>query len=315
MVKFRHIHAFSVIGPMLFFVVCGVSAQEIDLTARERAHLGFKAEASSKRTSEDQNTHFQESDRALFGSIPLYSRFDMEAWAKYWRITVDPAISKKQIKTNIFNETIDLDFYNMDLSSVALSRGRESYLVRAGIRVQQEEGQSAYGTAQFFSLGTSHFNKDTIGLYGLYFGDAVYGKNIWLPILGLKTQFNDEWALTGVLPLSLRLSYKASPALMFTAYFKPDGAAYRIQNNNQFSGRDGSLDFRIQRIKSGLEVFYKLDEYWGIKPEVGFLTRQKVSIADSGDKFREDEFEGGLFINVTLDYRFGVEPKLDEGLQ
>lgn len=302
---------------LLIYLFLGIGrhaqAQDFELTARESSRAGVRFEGSSKLITEDEKIDFRNVDSNVYGSIPLYSRLSMDSWAKYWRLSFDPYFSRRKITTNAPIGDLDINTMNWAFSSVLVSKDQELYWLRAALRSQRAEGSSADNMGQAIAIGSYHFSFDLIGLYGIFYGDQFNGHKILLPILGVKYVFADSWKLTAILPLSLKLEYADDPSLTYAAFLQPEGAYYKVENNDRFSGRDSDLYTRLRRVKTGFEISYKFKPTWSLKSAVGFISRQKLTVSDSQGEVTNTDFKNGFFFNLGLEYRFGGQKNSENG--
>lgn len=263
-------------------------ADELDLTPQEKYRLFTQSETANQRFG-------------LGGYLPIYSRFNESSSLKYYKLGLDMSLQKFNFNTTHYSGALEYKNFNLGFTNWMLLKNNETAFFRLGYSQTQESRDSNLKNLSGIAVSTYKMQTSYL-LYGLYYGYLTDGIPVLLPILGWGSELSEKWSLKFILPLNISASYRQSSKFSNRIFIKPDSLRLPVKNENQYPGHDDEILLRNQRLKIGNEFLFQVSEKWLVAPEIGFMSRQKISIEDNRDVIASSQEQGFPYFQLKIQF-------------
>ncbi|HUQ97531.1 MAG TPA: DUF6268 family outer membrane beta-barrel protein, partial [Chitinophagaceae bacterium] len=146
-------------------------------------------------------------------------------------------------------------------------------------------------------LASRKLSADFTYKFGVYYHNEYYG-NIFIPLFGLDWKINPTLSLFGILPGSLTLEKKVTPAFYYGAAFRALTASYEYADSKNFIRIDEN------QLQAFADVY--LAKHVVLNAEVGHsvLRRFRTGNIHGSPKYElTDKFQDNMLLRVGLAYR------------
>ena len=151
------------------------------------------------------------------------------------------------------------------------------------------------GNALWRHRSNDDFNY-TLGLSYSY----VYGKNYFLPIIGLGYHFTKEEVINIVLPFNIFYTHKFNRQLHLSFFLKPNGGVFYLQLPVNDTITIPDVLFRQRSLMLGVSLAYRTYSNVIFIPEIGVTSRTRLGLDDY-----KTIAEPSVYFKLGLRYRFG----------
>lgn len=136
----------------------------------------------------------------------------------------------------------------------------------------------------------------TLGLSYSY----VYGRNIFLPILGIGYHFTKEDVVNVVLPFNIHYTHLFDRRFSLSVFLKPNGGAYYLQHQLNDSVMITDVLFRQRNFQIGTSLTYKSFTHIVLIPEIGIAGKTHLTLDDY-----TSTTQPSVYVKLGIRYRFG----------
>jgi len=148
----------------------------------------------------------------------------------------------------------------------------------------------------------------TTYIYGIAFS-YTYGRALPLPVLGIRKKFSadSKWSISGILPLSVKVTDKMNKNSSLSFYLKPNGNKFQIANQGNFATTSSFASMQLRQFQLGVGYNYKMGEHFNLSADAGLLFGGKLKFTEYNDRkvvLSEAAIKPGPSIKIGLRYRF-----------
>ncbi len=158
---------------------------------------------------------------------------------------------------------------------------------------------------QLMTLGSYHLSDPLLIMYGASYS-ALFGRDLLMPILGMRWKMGEDWAGAIMLPFSFSLRYRAGSGVSFLAALTAAGDNVRIANRGDYAGYADDLQLRITGAKVSLRTMVKLSEAFGLNIVFGSITKRAMSIVSGSIVISTERLDASRFFSLGIRYRFSA---------
>lgn len=244
-------------------------------------------------------------DEASFGfKFPLYTGKDWlsaDGNKPFFAVLFNTQGAVKQTSGDFFFKNKQLLRANAGASALLAVGLRNLYM--ASFQTGLTEDLEAINTSRLRYSGNAfwrHRSNDqfnyTLGLSYSY----VYGRNFFLPILGVGYHFTKEDLVNVVLPFNIHYTHTFSRRLALSVFVKPEGGSYYVNYPVNDSLKIVDVLFRQRSFQLGTSLRYSAYSHVILIPEIGIAGKTRISL----DDFKTTA-QPALYFKLSFRYRFG----------
>ena len=276
--------------------------------------LSLKASRSPLRQDRRLSPFLHKNDGHMMGAFPLYSsaRIDSQSTGvhvirlhgAFDSIALDSTAVKPstllggKLGVNYLYSNQDREISVLSVSTLFLNESRPSPPIHLRLSA--------------LALGSYRLDPKFLGLYGLaYF--SLFGKNLFLPLLGFHWTLADRWTLTSVLPVSIALSHQISSDLTIKGFLSAQGTLARVNAKDFGVSSHDATDLVIKATTFGFTANLKASRDVGLSVTTGVEMARQTKLFDQNELLSEKRFGPSLFVQGGISYLFGGTP-LDDFL-
>jgi hypothetical protein len=153
------------------------------------------------------------------------------------------------------------------------------------------------------ALGSYHLSNPVLLMYGAAYS-ALFGRDLLMPLVGLRWRMGDDWSGAVMIPLSFMMRYKANDILSFQFALSAAGDHMRVANRNDFAGYSSTLQMRMTGIKIAIRSAVRLSDAIGLYVEIGSIAGRTVSILSGSTVVSKNRVDTSRFFSLGIGYRF-----------
>ncbi len=244
-------------------------------------------------------------DEASFGfKIPLYTGKDWlsaDGNKPFFAVLFNSQGAVKQTSGDFFFNKKQLLRANAGASALLAVGLRNLYM--ATVQTGLTEDVDAINVTRLRYSGNifwRHRNNDqfnyTLGLSYSY----VYGRNYFLPVIGIGYHFTKEDFVNVVLPFNIHYTHTFSRRLALSVFVKPEGGSYFINYPWNDSINIADVLFKQRSFQIGSSLRYSSYSHVILIPEIGVTGKTRLAL----DDFKTTA-QPALYFKLTFRYRFG----------
>jgi hypothetical protein len=182
---------------------------------------------------------------------------------------------------------------------------KEFYLVSGSIGYTGETdlGGSRTLRLRFLGIGTVRLSDPLLMMYGASYS-ALFGKDLLLPLLGIRWKMGEDWSSSFLLPAALSVRYRAGSIVSLALSIAAAGDRVQTANQGDFPGAANSLQWRATGIKSMLRTNITLSDAFGLTVDLGSLSKRNISLYSGTDLILKEQLMPSRYVSLGLRYRF-----------
>ncbi|MFZ4620572.1 MAG: hypothetical protein ACOYNS_08435 [Bacteroidota bacterium] len=188
-------------------------------------------------------------------------------------------------------------------TSIGSSKNLYRLSASIGYTGETDPGGSKTVRLRFLGLGTVHLSDPLLMIYGASFS-ALFGRDLLMPIVGLRWKINEEWSSSILLPMALNVRYRAGSSVTFALSVSASGDRVQTANRGDFPGAAGSLLWRITGIRSLLRTHIALADAFGLTVDLGAVSKRNLSLVSGSDVILKEQLDASRYVSLGLQYRF-----------
>lgn len=308
----KSVHTIACLSLMLFVAAQAIASDEFDLDLfRPRAEVAVEASPDADITGTDNGTVSM--NTASFGGfVPIGgTHFKKQGRLFAYQILAHGQVSDTPMTLSMPDVEIDRMLYagKLGVTGVFISQARNRYILSLGSSFAEDEDSISNLQPRFSGLGIGSYriSKPVSLLYGGVFGYS-YGKGLALPLVGAEWKISDKWSFTGIVPFSLKATYKPTEVLKIRMLAGIAGNNYRFQNSDELLSVTKDNDLRLKTVGARIsaQAEYEISNNLTIQGELGFQGKKKISFLDeSDDEVLSVDTDPTPFAGLALRYNFG----------
>jgi hypothetical protein len=214
-------------------------------------------------------------------TLPLYETVQGEKTDRSYSVillraaasTILPEISFLDRQHTLYTSSVGLTY-----GILTSSRTVYTFTLNGGIAEDNETIPNSRVRVTGSGLISSRVLDQMSLLYGLAY-TYTFEKGRFLPLLGLRWHFAEDWNLRAVLPMSLRFNYRYTNDVKFGVGVNVHGNRFRFSDDQLAGGETGVLNLRLTEIQMSVNVDWKLKNDISAKIEAGITAARKLYIA------------------------------------
>lgn len=193
---------------------------------------------------------------------------------------------------------------------------KEFYLISGSIGYtgESEPGSSKTLRLRFLGLGTVRLSDPLLMMYGASYS-ALFGRDLLLPLLGIRWKMGEDWSSSFLLPAALSLRYRAGSSVSFTLSFAAAGDRVQTANRGDFPGAANSLQWRATGIRSMLRTTIALSDAFGMIVDLGSISKRNLSLLSGSDVILKEQLDPSRYVSIGIRYRFASDDNDTESLR
>lgn len=189
--------------------------------------------------------------------------------------------------------------------SVGASKEFTLFSGSVGYAGEADPGGTKILRFQLLALGTLRISDPLMMMYGASYS-AMFGRDLLLPLLGLRWKMGNDWSSSILLPAALSVHYRAGNTVSFTLALSAEGEKIQTENRGDFTGADRSLQWRTAGLLTKLRTRISLSDAFGLTVDLGSLSKRNFSLYSGNDLILKEELMRSRYVSFALRYRFDL---------
>lgn len=199
-------------------------------------------------------------------------------------------------------------FYDIraGVTGLYLAESRDAYRLSTLLGVSEDNSTMKKPRLRFTMSGngTYHINSDLFLLYGIAV-TYVYGDAKFLPLLGFRWEFVDQWSFGVVLPLSAGIMYRPGRDFSLRISVSPAGDKMGFENGNAFPGAGDIIAMKMTQAKLNADAKWRLSESLELRTAAGVLLSRNISFLDGKTVLQSGTVAPMGFVSVEVSFHLG----------
>lgn len=207
----------------------------------------------------------------------------------------------KQTNGKFFYNTKQLLKSQVGVTALRASGLKNLYMISFQTRIMEDLDDIRLTRLKFSGNAFwRHRNNDQFNYtLGLSYSH-VYGRNIFLPIIGLGYHFTKEDVVNLVLPFNVYYTHNFGRRVSVSAFIKPQGGSCYLQYDMSDSIKIADVLFRERSFQGGVSVRYSTYRQLILIPEIGITSKTRLALNNY-----KTSSQPSVYAKLSVRYRFG----------
>ncbi|MCX6138075.1 MAG: DUF6268 family outer membrane beta-barrel protein [Ignavibacteriales bacterium] len=240
--------------------------------------------------------------------VPIYRSINLaEDERSFQQIALTGSLRRNTTELSIIAEPRIITTAWLGGSWSYIGESKNLYLISGSLGTSEDKLISGPPTIRFrlMAMGTYRLSDPLHLMYGVNYS-ALFGRDLLLPIVGLRWTINDDWSSTVILPFSFSLRYLAGKSVTLQANISAAGERMRIANNGDYAVSSNDLQLRTTGAKIAVRCAIKLSDAFGLNTEIGSISRRTLTILSGTTTLATKQLDASGYFSLGIQYRFSA---------
>jgi hypothetical protein len=235
-------------------------------------------------------------------TIPISAKLSKKGGGSLEAWTIDLSGRSTNLTSGSLGDTVKTSTVGINFNYLSATRSKEILYLAAGLGQKSDRNSSAkFNSYSLMAFASKPYSAVTQYFYGLSYLKSDINGGLPFPILGFKTQINEDLNFAMILPINLKLSYQANSKTELTLWVKPQFEILPVGVNS--GGSTSTYVTTVTNFTLGTDLKYKMDKTWSLGLELGLARKGKASTKDEGSNLVTSEtYDSGTYLGVNLYY-------------
>ncbi len=186
-----------------------------------------------------------------------------------------------------------------------VTASKEFYLISGSIGYigETDPGGTKTPRLRLLALGTLRLSDPLRMMYGATYS-ALLGRDLLIPLLGIRWKIADDWSSSLLLPASLSVRYRAASTVSISLSFSAAGEKIQTANRGDYPGAASSLQWRTAGVRSMLRTHVALSDAFGLTVDLGSISKRNISLYSGTDMILKEQLMSSRYFSLGLRYKF-----------
>ena len=291
---------------ILFFSVSFLSSQETFNIAPSSGTVGISVGRIPETDLTTRTGTFESRWFGISAAVPVSRSITLQnGEGSLQQFTLTGSLRRNTTEFSLLSgtRTISSGWFGGSWFTVGTSKEFTLLSGSIGYTGESDPGGARTLRLRLLALGTLRLSDPLMMMYGATYS-ALFGRDLLLPLLGIRWKIADDWSSSFLLPAALSVRYRAGSSVSFTLSVSAAGDRFQTANRGDFSGAANSLQWRTTGIRSLLKTQISLSDAFGLTVDLGSLSKRNISLYSGTDMILKEPLKASRYVSLGLRYRF-----------
>ena len=291
---------------ILFFSVSFLSSQETFDITPSSGTVGITFGRIPETDLMSRSGSYESRWFGINASVPLSRSISItESEGILQQFTLNGSLRRNTTEFSLLSGTRMISSGWLGGSWFIVTSSKELYLISGSIGYigETDPGGTKTPRLRLLALGTLRLSDPLRMMYGATYS-ALLGRDLLLPLLGIRWKIADDWSSSLLLPASLSVRYRASSTVSISLSFSAAGEKIQTANRGDYPGATSSLQWRTAGVRSMLKTHITLSDAFSLTVDLGSISKRNVSLYSGTDLILKEQLMSSRYFSLGLRYKF-----------